>query len=161
MHATAVTVIVVLGFAAQASADEWSDRSFIVSPDCGHSLTAEDYKDVEVDLMANFPDDCRPGARTFYLIPTRRDPSTTDGSYIRPLPVGFRPATYGELRAFGLAYPDVQNHIVVVARGSTWKHPGGAIGVPFLSNTKKGRLLDAINFDWAHGDNVYNLAVHE
>ena len=55
---------------------------------------------------------------------------------------GYRPATIGELLAFGAAYPELQKQFPITALGSGLRYPKGEFWVPLLQCGGNGRGLN-------------------
>lgn len=80
------------------------------------------------------------GELTLHYVHLGRDAST-DEILAEMDRLGFRPALYEELLAFGRQYPDEQRKYPVVALGSTWVISSGRRGVAVLFGGGSGRYL--------------------
>ena len=67
--------------------------------------------------------------------------------------IGLRPLNLTELLHLGIKYPDLQRKYLIIALGSTWRHPHGSLGVPCLRRFDLDRYLYLLRFggDWYPG----------
>mgnify|MGYP001599690501 FL=1 len=128
--------------------------SFFVTVDYGQTVEQlirnGRYDWVNSDINGrNFPSSERGRAQIdIFLLNFDHDISSEDA--IREMAKqGLRPATLKELLALGTAFPDLQRENPIVALGSTWRSPVGALRVPCLDGSGSYRHLRLF---WFEGD---------